>query len=123
MSQMPDIQELKIPYDILKQFQGSVRIVEKLRWRGIWPIDPLMRKRIEEQLPQIRSSATISKNYEWALVYKGRTLEEDLKRLGITEINPVIIKKWLIGIPVPWRLLQNMKIDYKKFDVVLTPKM
>ncbi|HPJ78605.1 MAG: hypothetical protein KA780_02330 [Prolixibacteraceae bacterium] len=120
---MPDIQELKIPYDILKQFQGSVRIVEKLRWRGIWPIDPLMRKRIEEQLPQIRSSATISKNYEWALVYKGRTLEEDLKRLGITEINPVIIKKWLIGIPVPWRLLQNMKIDYKKFDVVLTPKM
>lgn len=120
---MPDIQELKIPYDILKQFKGSVRVIEKLRWRGLWPIDQLLRYRIEEQLPQIRSASTIAKNYEWALVYKGKTIEEDLKKLGIAEVNPVMIKKWLIGIPVPWRLLQNMKIDHQKFDVVLTPRM
>jgi hypothetical protein len=121
---MPEIgKDLKIPLDILKEFGGSTRIIEKLKWRGMWPIDARIRQQIEAQIPQIRSNEMVSKQFEYALVYKGKNLEEDMKALGISNVNPLIVKKWLIGIPVPWRYLLKMKIDYQKFDVVLTPKM
>lgn len=120
---MPEIKELKIPVEILKEFKGSTRIIERLRWRGIWPIDQILRHRIEEQLQQLRTSELVKKNYEFALVYKGRNLEADMRVLGISSVNPIIIKKWLVGIPVPWRYLAKMNLDYKKFDVIMTPKL
>lgn len=120
---MPEIlKDVKIPVEILKEFKGSARIIERLKWRGIWPIDERFRHRIEEQLPQLRN-ANLSKNYEYALVYKGKNFEADFKNLGLANVNPVIIKKWLVGIPVPWRYLQKMNIDHQGFEVILTPKM
>lgn len=117
------VTEIKIPLDILTEFRRSARIIEKLQWCGMWPIDARLRHQIEEQLPKIQLNANITKNFEYALLYKGKNLKADMEALGLSNANPSIVKKRLIGIPIPWRYLSKMKIDPKKFDVVMTPKI
>jgi hypothetical protein len=116
--------DLVIPREMLNEFRVSVRVIDKRRWIGIWPIDMRIRKIFEQQFPELFRNKNFLENYEMAIVYKGNNLKKDIEKFGFGAIETKIYERMFIrGIPVPWELLRKMHIDHKKFDVMFTPRM
>lgn len=115
--------DLVIPREMLNEFRVSVRVIDKKHWIGLWPIDVGMHKIFEKQFPTLYRNESFRKNYDLAMVYKGRNIKSDLSKLKIDVSKTRTYDGTIInGIPVPWYLLRRMELDYKKFDFVFTPK-
>jgi len=121
---MPKFQrDLVIPHELLNEFKVTVREFDKKHWQGIWPVDANIRKIFEKRFPELYADEKFVKNYDLAMVYKGRRLEKDFNKMGFKLEREKIIPRIIInGIPVPWYILRRLDLDYRKFDFVFTPK-
>ncbi len=124
---MPEIKrDLVIPKELLMEFKGSVRVIDRLRWRGIWPVDARVRQRIEEYMTHLRKSELLLNKYDLVLVYKGKENVISNKYLGLDDMEVKIVKWPLQGIPVPWKLLRDFvdkaKINPLQYELIYTPK-
>jgi len=116
--------DLVIPRELLNEFQVNVRVFDKKRWAGMWPVDARVRHIFEERFPELFASKEFVKNYDLAMVYKGRNLNKDMAKMDLDVSKHEIIPRIIInGIPVPWYILRRMSINHRKFDFVFTPKM
>ena len=117
------LKDIVVSKEILGLFRNSVRIIDKKHLAGMWPVDVRQLVKLKEMLPQLFMDENIMKKYDIAIGYQGKTIKNDLPKLGVELVDERIIKDIFIhGIPVPWHLLRKAGIDYKKFDIVLTPK-
>lgn len=116
--------DLVIPREMLNEFKVSVRVIDKRKWAGMWPVDARIHKLFEHRFPKLYANTTFRENYDLALVHRGKNLKKDIGKLGLELDQSKVFDRVIInGIPVPWTLLKKMDIDHKKFDVVFTPKM
>ena len=121
---MPKFQkDLVIPHELLNEFKVTVREFDKKHWQGIWPVDADIRHIFEKRFPELYANEKFVKNFDLAMVYKGRRLDKDLDKLGFKVSRDRLIPRIIInGIPVPWYILRRLDLDHRKFDFVFTPK-
>jgi hypothetical protein len=116
------VNDILVSREVLKLFKTSVRIIDKKHLAGIFPIDPGLLIRLKKTIPEMFNDS-ILKKYNVAVGYQGKTIQSDFAKLGIQEKEIRIENNiWICGIPVPWQMLRKADIDYKKFNVYLTPK-
>jgi hypothetical protein len=117
------LKDIVVSKEILGLFKNSVRIIDRKHLAGMWPVDARQLIKLKDMLPQLFLDENIMKKYDLAIGYNGKTVKKDLPKLGVELVEDRIINDIFIhGIPVPWHLLRKAGIDYKKFDIVLTPK-
>lgn len=115
--------DIIVSKELLNLFKNSVRIIDKKHLAGIWPVDLQQLRKLKELLPEIFLDKAIMKKYDLAIGYQGKTVKNDLQKLGVDLVDTRIINDIFIhGIPVPWHLLRKAGIDYKKYNFYLTPK-
>lgn len=116
--------DLFVPKEMLDLFQNSVRIIDKRGTAGHWPVNAKIISQLKGILPEVFRNEAILKKFDVGINYKGNTIKNDFAKLGL-EFNEarIINNIYFHGIPVPWQLLRNVGIDYKKFDIILTPKI
>jgi len=104
-------------------FQNSIRVIDKKHLAGYWPVDFRQLKQLQKVLPELLGSEALAKKFDLAIAFKGKPIKSDLNKSGFEFIGDRILPDiWIHGIPVPWPWLKKAGIDYKKFNVVLTPK-
>jgi len=125
---MPALEkDLLIPKEFLVEFKNRLKVIDKKQWVGIWVKDLMVRKKVEEFLPAVRTNPAIGEMYEMTLVYKGREMKFSNKYFGVSLQDKIIKKIPLVGIPVPWLLLKEVvaqaKINPAEWELVYTPRV
>lgn len=115
--------DLVIPQELLNEFRVTIRVIDKKHLAGMWPVDARIQKIFHGRFPRLYANENIMKNYDLALVYKGRRLKKDLEKLDL-DLNKIRIEEDIIinGIPVPWTILRKLNINHRKFDLIYAPK-
>lgn len=115
--------DLVIPKELLNEFRVTVRVIDKKHLAGMWPVDARIQKIFQERFPRLYENDSILRNYDLAMVYKGRKLKSDLKKLHL-DFEKLKIRDDIIinGIPVPWTILRKLNINHRRFDLIYTPK-
>jgi hypothetical protein len=116
--------DIIIPKEMQDVFKNSIRIIDKKHLAGFWPVDLMHLKQLQKMIPELFRDEAIMKKYDIAVTYTGNNMKADLSSIGIESINDRLIKNiFIYGIPVPWQLLKKAGVDYKKINIVLTPKV
>ena len=111
-----------ISEEILRLFKDEARIVNKKDWIGLFALKAKYIKELQLKFPELMSEK-IAMHYDFSIGYSGTTAKSDFAKFSHTLPEEKVQKYKLIqGIPVPWRLLQKAGLDYKKFNMLLTPK-
>jgi hypothetical protein len=123
---MPTLdKDLLIPKEFLVEFKNRLKVIDKKQWVGIWVKDLMVRRKVEEFLPAVRTNPAITQMYDLTLVYKGREMKFSNKYFGVAVQDKIIKKIPLIGIPVPWLLLKDVveqaKINPAEWELMYTP--
>jgi hypothetical protein len=115
--------DLVIPHELLSSFEGNIRIFHGNPTAGIWPVDPILLKKVLDHYPELAKSQRIKEHFNVAVVYKGKDIKKDIEKSGIKLEETRIIKDIFIrGIPVPDIFLKDLKLDPAKFEVIIAEK-
>lgn len=108
--------------DLAKLFdEQEFRIIKDLHLIGIYPIESTLLQQLLKRNLKFSRARNIADKYNFALHYKGRDLEKDLKELGISSKVPRITEGVIInGIPADVRVLKEAGLKFRKFDLVVT---
>ncbi|PKQ63132.1 hypothetical protein BZG02_10240 [Labilibaculum filiforme] len=122
------------PVDILKLKELRERIPELMKDKDImkrYDVAIVYKDKILQEksvLKKERGSSIRVKRNESVNVdlvgASGVKIKKDFSKLGLVSVEGRIISRIpLCGLLIPWRWLKNAKIDYRKFDMILTPKV
>ncbi len=119
----PIKKDILIPKELLELFKNSVRIIDKKHLAGMWPVELKYLKQLQKKMPELFGNEAILKKFDFAISYNGKSMKNDLSKIGIEIIDERKINNILIhGIPVPWQLLKKAGVDHQKINITLTPK-
>lgn len=99
---MVKAKDIVISKEILRLFKNSIRVVDRLHPAGMWPVDMLKLKELQERLPELLKDKDIANRYDIAVIYKDKVLREksvSRKRgsLSIRTVEKEPLKLKLIG--------------------------
>lgn len=120
---MPFSKDIVIPREILNSLPNSVRIIDKKHLAGMWPVNLSHIRQLQNKLPSLFKDESVMNKFNLAITYKGKAMKTDFSKAGIDLIQDRVLPDILInGIPIPWQFLKKAGIDYRKFEIILTPK-
>jgi hypothetical protein len=94
------VKDIVISKEILALFKNSVRIVDRLHPAGMWPVDMLKLKELQERMPGLLKDKEIMQRYDVAITYKDKVLRE----------KSTLIKKRTSRIRIDQNKIQKVEI-------------
>ena len=76
VKEMIRVKDIVISKEVLALFKNSVRIVDCLHPAGMWPVDMLKLKELQEKMPHLLKDREIMRKYDIAISYKDKVLRE-----------------------------------------------